>query len=228
MVVIKKIKSSKSGKSQVDPAADMPQSDDEVEKIDDEESDDSESEEEEDVTAVFKGANMARDATDEGDDSENSGDGDEQDEGVARRDTQPVTSRGDGEQCTFDLRNLLAVNTHQISTASLYKKSNQAEEDITIPMDKEHGLDVDEEYLLARASEGCAQLVHALWQLPTERSDAGPMVNLPSYDEIPIPRALVGYPSMYIFLTFVAYSFLTVCTLVSTFEKASSATKTRD
>jgi hypothetical protein len=113
---------------------------------------------------------------------------------------QKQTSRGMGsslssEQCTFDLRNLVAVNSHQIDATSLYssKKKTSNDADITIPW-QVPGIQVDEDQLLAKAQDGCAQLISALWQLPTESSDAGPLVTLP-YFEIKIPRALVSVSS---------------------------------
>ena len=89
-------------------------------------------------------------------------------------------------QCTFDLRNLVAVNSHQIK--GLYSFQNKSNEDITIPNDS-----VDENVVLSVASASCRHLISELWQLPTERSDAGPLVSLPGYNEIKMPRALVRY-----------------------------------
>jgi hypothetical protein len=105
----------------------------------------------------------------------------------------PMTS-ANGEQCTFDLRNLLGMNVHQISTAELYstKTKKATSENLSIAPTT-LGVTVNEDYILEKATDGCAQLVAALWQLPVERSDAGPMVFLPSYDEIKIPRALVSH-----------------------------------
>jgi DNA-directed RNA polymerase subunit delta len=107
----------------------------------------------------------------------------------------PVAS-ATGESCTFDLRNLLAMNVHQVSSATLYSASNKAkktasDENITIAPSG-LGVFVNEDYILEKATDGCAQLLGALWQLPMTRSDAGPMAFLPSYDEIKIPRALVS------------------------------------
>jgi nitric oxide reductase activation protein len=155
-----------------------------------EDSDDSESEEEEDVTALFKGGNVPEEK-----DSEEGSD-DSGDEGDGTEDVAPsnLTMKG-AEECTFDLRNMLAVNSHQLASNSLYttKKPSESEEFLTIPLDKGHGLNVDEEFLLSKASAGCTQLVRALWQLPTESSDAGPLITLPGYGEIKIPRALVSF-----------------------------------
>jgi hypothetical protein len=98
------------------------------------------------------------------------------------------------EQCTFDLRNLVAVNSHQLDANLLYapkKKSKQPKENnTTIPL-AANDIQVDEDELLKKAQDGCTQLISALWQLPMESSDAGPMVTLPKYQEIKIPRALV-------------------------------------
>jgi nitric oxide reductase activation protein len=155
-----------------------------------EDSDDSESEEEEDVTALFKGGNVPEEKDSE-EGSENSGD-----EGDGTEDVAPTNHTMKGaEECTFDLRNMLAVNSHQLASNSLYttKKPSKSEEFLTIPLDKGHGLNVDEEFLLSKASAGCTQLVRALWQLPTESSDAGPLITLPGYGEIKIPRALVSF-----------------------------------
>jgi hypothetical protein len=96
-----------------------------------------------------------------------------------------------GEQCTFDLLNLLAMNVHQINSSRLYSKQKiKSKETVTIPA-SENSMNVDEDYLLEKATDGCSQLVAALWQLPVERSDVGPMVTLPSFDASKIPRALV-------------------------------------
>jgi hypothetical protein len=105
----------------------------------------------------------------------------------------PVAS-ATGEQCTFDLRNLLAMNSHQVSTAALYStktKKASSDEKLTIAPTG-LGVSINEDYILEKATDGCAQLLGALWQMPIERSDAGPMVFLPSWDEIKIPRALVS------------------------------------
>mmetsp|Transcript_16556 Transcript_16556/g.27451 ORF Transcript_16556/g.27451 Transcript_16556/m.27451 type:complete len:463 (+) Transcript_16556:61-1449(+) len=106
---------------------------------------------------------------------------------------KPVAS-ATGEQCTFDLRNLLALNSHQVEAAKLYsKKSRKGEEDVTIPGGKLQ-LTVNEDHLLEKATDGCTQLINALWQLPTERSDTGPLVLLPGYSETLLPRQLPPPP----------------------------------
>lgn len=106
-----------------------------------------------------------------------------------------VAESAHGEQCTFDLRNLLALNAHQVDVSKLYSRKKESsqpvEPSIAIPPEN-LTVNVNEEYLLQGASDGCAQLVAALWNLPVERSDAGPMVQLPHYDSSNIPRALVS------------------------------------
>jgi len=105
----------------------------------------------------------------------------------------PVSANG--ERCTFDLRNLLAMNTHQVDAASLYSAKRKGKKTInSLTISPPDGLDlpINEKYLLEKATDGCTQLVATLWQLPIERSDAGPMATLPSYEESRIPRALVS------------------------------------
>ena len=115
---------------------------------------------------------------------------------------QTSSSSTTKEQCTFDLRNLTAINSHQISNKALYSSAARRQEEeehssskVTIPH-ANTAVQPIETYLLDKASDGCAQLVRALWQLPSQRSDAGPMVVLPSYDEIRIPRSLVSVASI--------------------------------
>jgi hypothetical protein len=99
------------------------------------------------------------------------------------------------EPCTFDLRNLLGVSAHPIDSASLYvpvkSSKNLASADSTTPATIDRSYFVNEEYLLKKAIAGCSQIVSALWQLPVERTNAGPMVQLPTFDDSKIPRALV-------------------------------------
>ena len=123
----------------------------------------------------------------------------EEDEADNNSDKQKESSRitgpssAEAEQCTFDLRNLVAVNSHQLDASSLYSSKNKTKDGdiVTIPQTDSRLL-ADEDQLLEKAQEGCAQLISALWQLPTEKSDAGPLVTLPTYVEIKIPRALVS------------------------------------
>jgi hypothetical protein len=203
------------------------ESPDHSEQSEEEEVDESE-EEEEDVTAVFKGVEMGDDESEDEDGSDESGDEDESADEKERISVlnAPAIMKG-GEQYSFDLRNLLAVNSHQIATKSLLssKKSPKADENLTIPLDKGHDMDVNEDFLLVKASEGCTELIQALWQLPTERSDAGPMVNLPTYDEIKLPRALVS-PLKFIYCVDASHRFLTF--IFSSIYKASTSSKARN
>lgn len=171
--------------------------------VEDSSDDDDDSEEEqEDVTAVFKGVVMQNDDS-EGDSNEYEDDksaSSSEDESKARQVSKATKNKNvdkGSELCTFDLRNLVAMNSHQIASNSLVlsqkkkKSANSSSGNLTIPSN-DHGNVVNEEFLLAKATEGCTQLVQALWQLPTEKSDAGPLVELPSYDEIRLPRSLVS------------------------------------
>lgn len=168
------------------------------------------------------------DAVDQGGDSES--DKDQSNEQQEQTKMPIVGTSSSSEQCTFDLRNLVAVNSHQLDAASLYapkKKSKQANgKAATIPL-AVNGIQVDEDQLLKKAQDGCAQLISALWQLPTEGSDAGPMVTLPTYQEIKIPRALVRlcylHLNFYHEYTILMPMFLLFCSFV-----ASSATQKGD
>ncbi|KAL3944705.1 MAG: hypothetical protein SGBAC_001220 [Bacillariaceae sp.] len=150
-------------------------------------SSDEESENEEDVTAIFK-----RKEQEESDEEEMS-DADSDD--IAREANHIAASvNKNSDQCMFDLRNMLAINSDQVASKSLYNKKSSNDKNISIPLDEGHGLAIDEDFLLSKATQGCTQLVHALFQLPTERSDAGPLVQLPAYDEMTLPRALPPPP----------------------------------
>lgn len=157
------------------------------EKVAESISGDEEEEEEEDAAAsLFK--NTAEDENESDDE-----DADDDDDDDADHANRPPFGSLSSEQYTFDLRNMLAVNTDQLPSNSLYtdKSKTSDEKNISIPLDAGHGLNLDEEYLLTKATAGCSELIRALWQLPTEQGDAGPLVTLPSYDEIRLPRALV-------------------------------------
>jgi len=84
------------------------------------------------------------------------------------------------EKCSFDLRNLVAINSHQMNVGALYQ-----------PASSTHEKFASEEFLLQKASEGCQQLISAIWNLPTGPSDnAGPLAILPLSTEIVhLPRA---------------------------------------
>jgi len=104
------------------------------------------------------------------------------------------------EHCTFDLRNLLAMNIHQMDTKFLYKSPSQDDKDtITnnnsnkkkacIPLN-ESFIAANDAYLLKKASEGCQKLIKELWVLPSERTDVGPLVSLPKEFQNILPRQL--------------------------------------
>ena len=146
---------------------------------DDEDDDDNEGEEE-------------GDGDSEEDDDDDSADHEDR---VPSATNQISSSSAFGEPCTFDLRNLLALNSHQVDTQKLYSTkavaaTTSSSKSITIP-GPPHLDAINEQYLLKSATDGCQQLLEALWQLPVERSDAGPLVALPSHEEVRIPRALV-------------------------------------
>jgi hypothetical protein len=167
----------------------------------DEESESEEEQEQEEVEEKdSEEQDSSEDSEEEEEEQEEEGSDEEEDNEQEKRaaanslEINPVAS-ANGEQCTFDLRNLLAMNVHQVSTAALYStkaKMSTSEDKHTIAPTG-LGVSVNEDYILEKATDGCAQLLGALWQLPIERSDAGPMVFLPSYDEIKIPRALVSF-----------------------------------
>lgn len=114
--------------------------------------------------------------------------------------TNIVPSSGATEQCTFDLGNLLAHNTHQLNPAQVYdRKSNNSKLDktwyssTTIEGDARQLPRVNEDLLLRKAAEGTTQLLRELWKLPIENTDVGPMAKLPSV-ETKLPRALPPPP----------------------------------
>ena len=146
------------------------------------------------------------DDSDENDDSEGEDDDDASDDG-----DQKEIYTGD-ESCTLDLRNLTAINSHQVNTATLYKshsdsggkkkgKKGKKKNDLmaaslgdklsaTIPPTDTTTI-INEDQLLETAREGCQQILRGLWSLETERTDAGPMGLLPQQFEIKTPRELV-------------------------------------
>lgn len=239
MVKVSKVTTKKSKKNQEDyaeavesPPPDSSERSEEEEEEDSKKSDsdeesneDSESEEEGDVTAIFKGISVPEEGS-----SEDNSDDESSDEADDTENMVPFHNTAKGtEACTFDLRNMLAVNSHQLASNSLYmNKQSKEEEDVTIPLDKDHGLNVNEDFLLAKASSGCAQLVRALWQLPTDISDAGPLITLPGYDEIKIPRALVSSHSRYLNQPPYSNCIATLTKCCPHFSLATAATERRD
>ena len=113
------------------------------------------------------------------------------------------------EQCTFDLHNLLAFNTHQINAAELYQSSKSKKKSLnqewytnTPTIDSSTTTTaqilpaINENLLLSKAAEGTTQLLHELWKLPSEKSDVGLISKLPS-PEMKLPRALVSINMSY-------------------------------
>mmetsp|Transcript_1632 Transcript_1632/g.3907 ORF Transcript_1632/g.3907 Transcript_1632/m.3907 type:complete len:481 (-) Transcript_1632:58-1500(-) len=136
-----------------------------------------------------------------GDDEEVS---DDDDDGQEEDEKQIYTGE---EGCTLDLRNLTAVNSHQVNTQTLYKqpkasskkKKKKIADDVdgkmlaTIPP-PESAPKVNEEQLLETARQGCTQILKGLWSLETERTDVGPMGILPQQFQIKTPRELPPPP----------------------------------
>ena len=201
-MVAKKEKSKKSKAVEEEEEVDYAAAADEFADLSDQESvdDDDAAENDESINDASANSNDesensgSEDAeADEGDSDDDDEDEDEQEEvGVQ---TIATNSFGGTEPCTFDMHNLLAINSHQMDTSKMYIKKYgkyNDEEDITIPPESLE-FAVNEKYLLEKAASGCTQLIAALWQLPIEASDLGPMVSLPIHDGSKIPRQLVRF-----------------------------------
>ena len=159
---------------------------------DDDDNDDEEEEEEDD------------DENEKMKDSEDSDDNSKADDDEAEEDSEDdadelelanraAASAGNGaDGCSFDLRNLTAVNSHPLQETELFKKKKGKKEEGALTIGTSNSLNDD--YLLQKATEGATQLIEALWQLPTQRSDAGPLMTLPTYNVLDIPRALPPPP----------------------------------
>lgn len=150
----------------------------------------------------------------ESDDEEESDDDEEDDEedgaNADNKSSSIGVGGGEAEQCTFDLHNLLAFNTHQINVAELYqppsstqiKKLNDKEWYATLPaIEATVGIlpgVVNESLLLAKAAEGTTQLLRELWRLPTEKTDVGSLARLPGAssrgEATKLPRSLPPPP----------------------------------
>lgn len=161
------------------------------EESDNSDGDDDEKEESKEAGRQMKDTEDSDDNSISDDDvEEDSDDDDDADElELANR---AAASAGNGpEGCSFDLRNLTAVNSHPLQETQLFKKKGKKEEGaLTIGTSNA----LNDEYLLQKATEGATQLIEALWQLPTQRSDAGPLMTLPTYNALEIPRALPPPP----------------------------------
>ena len=130
------------------------------------------------------------------------------------------TATANTEQCTFDLHNLLAFNTHQINAAELYQSSKSKKKSLnqewytnTPTIDSSTTTTaqilpaINENLLLSKAAEGTTQLLHELWKLPSEKSDVGLISKLPS-PEMKLPRALVS-----INMSYCVYCIIVLCCL---------------
>lgn len=131
------------------------------------------------------------DSDDDGESSSSEAESNEEELNLTSESNRIASSlKGDGEEpCSFDLRNLLATNSHTVDTATLYRPSlKDPDTSSTIPP----AMRMNEEFLLKKAQEGCHQLLQALWKLPQqESSDVGTLVTLPTYEESRLPRSLV-------------------------------------
>jgi len=186
--------SESSSSSEEDETSEEEEEEEEVMNIDEveqeaDDSDDSEEEEEEEDDDDDSEEN----STDEESDIEEEANKNKEPQFTEMEDNSKDENDDEKEYCNFDLRNLLVMNTHQMDIKSIYhsSKSKATIEELSssycIP---NQNLLVKEDYLLQKASVGCQQLIHALWQLPTERTDVGPLASLPSAYEIVLPRQL--------------------------------------
>ena len=153
-------------------------------------------------------SDQSHDESSSNEDSEEEGDGESSDGEEQERtgEETPAASTANNppstsatEQCTFDLGNLLAHNTHQLNPAHVYnRKASNSRLDktwyssTTIEGDASQLPRVNEDMLLRKAAEGTTQLLRELWKLPIENTDVGPMAKLPSV-ETKLPRALVSF-----------------------------------
>ena len=172
---------------------------DESESVHDEEDDDDDNDDKEDEESLDDDSETGKEDEDDVSVEEVDEKEDERGDAVVRaREQQKIANAGNKivvagteEPCTFDLRNLFAISSYPIDSTKLYRRNgnqkNASTKHVIIPQSTV----VNEEYLLQKSVEGCNQLITALWQLPVERSDAGPMVMLPTYDDSKIPRKLV-------------------------------------
>ena len=134
------------------------------------------------------------------DEESSSADDEESDEGVDGKPLTIATETHGEEICTFDVRNLVAINSHQINSSALYKKKLRGDDDIKTTIHTKGMSLANEKHLLQKASDGCTQLLSKLWKLDTERTDAGLLAALPSYFEIVTPRELVSAQGKYSYL----------------------------
>jgi len=84
------------------------------------------------------------------------------------------------ELCTFDIPNIVAINSRQVSEAALYPAGPGSSV-------------ADDDFLLRKTFEATQQLIGELWSLPTMPSDVGPLAllqNATSSGLVDIPREL--------------------------------------
>jgi len=145
-------------------------------------------EEESDDDAVLEEESDDDDDDDDDDDVVEEEEAEESSEG---EEMEVDIRKGGDEKINIDLRNLLAFNSHQVNHQALYQKQSKNIDDQTT-ICAEGAKIANEDHLLEKAAEGCAQLLTGLWKLETEKTDAGPMATLPSYFETVTPRELVS------------------------------------
>lgn len=151
-----------------------------------------------------KSSKSSEEYTDDDEEASDSSDQRQQTNGIEvanRRNVLDVevdrTTRDGMNECSFDLRNLLAINSHQVSIKELYDfdtNMGTASDGLCTISLPSVPIKVNEDHLLQKANEGMTQLLSALWKLPTERSDVGPIASLPTFFEIKIPRELPPPP----------------------------------
>lgn len=185
-----KSKKSKPAEEEIDYAAAA----DEFAGLSDQESgggDDDDDENDELASKASADSNDESENSESDEEAEDADSDEEEDDGAGNISTNTFAGT---EPCTFDMHNLLAINSHQMDSSKMYIKkagNYNDEEDITIPPEA-LAVAVNEKYLLEKAASGCTQLIAALWQLPIETTDIGPMVSLPIHDGSKIPRQLVS------------------------------------
>jgi len=136
-----------------------------------------------------RGEDTDEDAMDEEQEEESDSDDEERAAGAPRSSSAPAGEEGH----TFDLRNLTALNPHQVDASALYRGAAGEELDVTISSNpKTCGTYVppDESILMERARSGCTDLLRALWNVEKEKTDVGPLGVLPDKFVIATPRSL--------------------------------------
>ena len=173
----------------------------ETESENEEMADGNEEDSEEEASNSGSDSEEGEGSSDEDEDGSGSDEESEDNDNEAR----PTNPTGN-EQCTFDLANLLAINTHQINAAELYSNKKSTLNPEWYPASTEPTISasstnnqlppfVNESFLLSKAAEGTTQLLAELWKLPSEKkSDVGLISKLPGFGETKLPRALPPPP----------------------------------